>query len=167
MKSDVIIKPGWSDARYTERCRRSMQQLGTRCKGSEDDIDRHQMARRWADVCERCVHLSHQEQTQTDARRRPPGRQLSDSRVWSCMCSQTSLHNRLPATTMNTQQGQSYGSNNGFQSVAPPRQEMEYLCADCGAKNEIRSREPIRCRECGHRIMYKKRTNRMVQFEAR
>ncbi|KIM45987.1 hypothetical protein M413DRAFT_8014 [Hebeloma cylindrosporum] len=44
---------------------------------------------------------------------------------------------------------------------------MEYLCADCGAKNEIKSREPIRCRECGHRIMYKKRTKRMVQFEAR
>ncbi|EPQ59598.1 hypothetical protein GLOTRDRAFT_98520 [Gloeophyllum trabeum ATCC 11539] len=48
-----------------------------------------------------------------------------------------------------------------------PRQEMEYICADCGAKNEIKSREPIRCRECGHRIMYKKRTKRMVQFEAR
>ena len=31
---------------------------------------------------------------------------------------------------------------------------------DCGAKNEIRSREPIRCRECGHRIMYKNRTKR-------
>jgi DNA-directed RNA polymerase subunit RPC12/RpoP len=61
------------------------------------------------------------------------------------------------------------------------REEMEYLCAgersfailclfpslnklyiikDCGAKNEIKSREPIRCRECGHRIMYKKRTKR-------
>ncbi|KAJ3744725.1 DNA-directed RNA polymerase I [Lentinula detonsa] len=48
-----------------------------------------------------------------------------------------------------------------------PRQEMEYLCADCNAKNEIRAREPIRCRECGHRIMYKRRTKRMVQFEAR
>ena len=32
--------------------------------------------------------------------------------------------------------------------------------SDCGAKNEIKSREPIRCRECGHRIMYKKRTKR-------
>ena len=63
----------------------------------------------------------------------------------------------------------------------PPREDMEYLCAgersfnanlwlfpslistqlkDCGAKNEIKSREPIRCRECGHRIMYKKRTKR-------
>ena len=34
------------------------------------------------------------------------------------------------------------------------------LLEDCGAKNEIKSREPIRCRECGHRIMYKKRTKR-------
>lgn len=87
--------------------------------------------------------------------------------------------------------------------VQPPREAMEYLCAgtscsapvcmtlnltllaDCGAKNEIKPREPIRCRECGHRIMYKKRTKRsayqflcdaslrnsfallVVQFEAR
>jgi len=35
---------------------------------------------------------------------------------------------------------------------------------DCGAKNEIKSREPIRCRECGHRIMYKKRTKRSTFF---
>ncbi|OJT13301.1 DNA-directed RNA polymerases I, II, and III subunit RPABC4 [Trametes pubescens] len=68
---------------------------------------------------------------------------------------------------MNSQPSQNYGSNSGFQNAPAPRQDMEYLCADCGAKNEIRSREPIRCRECGHRIMYKKRTNRMVQFEAR
>ncbi|KAI0031770.1 DNA directed RNA polymerase [Vararia minispora EC-137] len=57
------------------------------------------------------------------------------------------------------------GAGGGW--MPPPRQEMEYLCADCGAKNEIKPREPIRCRECGHRIMYKKRTKRMVQFEAR
>ncbi|PBK94853.1 hypothetical protein ARMGADRAFT_926664, partial [Armillaria gallica] len=36
--------------------------------------------------------------------------------------------------------------------------------ADCGAKNEIKSREPIRCRECGHRIMYKKRTKRSTSM---
>ncbi|KAK7695690.1 DNA-directed RNA polymerase core subunit rpc10 [Cerrena zonata] len=60
------------------------------------------------------------------------------------------------------------GSNpGGAYNNQAARQDMEYLCADCGAKNEIRSREPIRCRECGHRIMYKKRTKRMVQFEAR
>ncbi|KAI9227447.1 MAG: DNA-directed RNA polymerase I [Piptocephalis tieghemiana] len=44
---------------------------------------------------------------------------------------------------------------------------MIYSCADCGADNEIKPREPIRCRECGHRIMYKKRTKRMIQFDAR
>ncbi|OCH88304.1 hypothetical protein OBBRIDRAFT_836685 [Obba rivulosa] len=70
---------------------------------------------------------------------------------------------------MSSQQGGNYGNPpaSGGAAYMPQRQEMEYLCADCGAKNEIKSREPIRCRECGHRIMYKKRTKRMVQFEAR
>ncbi|KAH7887918.1 DNA-directed RNA polymerase I [Phlebopus sp. FC_14] len=66
------------------------------------------------------------------------------------------------------QQGQPNTSGGVGAGFAPnPRQDMEYICADCGARNEIKSREPIRCRECGHRIMYKKRTKRMVQFEAR
>ncbi|KXN86349.1 DNA-directed RNA polymerases I, II, and III subunit RPABC4 [Leucoagaricus sp. SymC.cos] len=51
-----------------------------------------------------------------------------------------------------------YDNNNAF--IPVPRQDMEYICADCNAKNEIKAREPIRCRECGHRIMYKKRTKR-------
>lgn len=57
-----------------------------------------------------------------------------------------------------------------------------YLCADCGAVNQIQPKEVIRCRSCGHRVMYKevrlylnciitlltmdKRTKRMVQFLA-
>lgn len=72
------------------------------------------------------------------------------------------------------------GGNNGNDGfVAPRLADMEYLCAgasspedlaagrlieqhptDCGATNEIRPKDPIRCRECGHRIMYKKRTKR-------
>ncbi|KAJ7086717.1 DNA directed RNA polymerase [Mycena epipterygia] len=66
----------------------------------------------------------------------------------------------------NAPQSQGGGSRYGAGFVAP-KEAMEYNCADCGATNEIKSREPIRCRECGHRIMYKKRTKRMVQFEAR
>ncbi|KAG0705486.1 DNA-directed RNA polymerase I [Suillus ampliporus] len=65
------------------------------------------------------------------------------------------------------QPGQQNTNAAGGTFLPAPRQDMEYICADCGAKNEIKSREPIRCRECGHRIMYKKRTKRMVQFEAR
>ncbi|KIJ56561.1 hypothetical protein M422DRAFT_22721 [Sphaerobolus stellatus SS14] len=64
-------------------------------------------------------------------------------------------------------QPQQYGSAGQPGAFIPQPQQMEYLCADCGAKNEIKPREPIRCKECGHRIMYKKRTKRMVQFEAR
>ncbi|KAF8542714.1 DNA directed RNA polymerase [Trichophaea hybrida] len=44
---------------------------------------------------------------------------------------------------------------------------MHYLCAECGVKVGINKGEPIRCKECGHRILYKQRTRRMVQFEAR
>lgn len=44
-----------------------------------------------------------------------------------------------------------------------------FVCSyvDCGSENEIKPKDPIRCRDCGYRIMYKKRTKRVVQFEAR
>ena len=47
------------------------------------------------------------------------------------------------------------------------KKAMIYVCGECRGDNEIKSRDPIRCRECGHRIMYKKRTNRMMVFNAR
>ncbi|KAG4090813.1 hypothetical protein H8356DRAFT_1279443 [Neocallimastix lanati (nom. inval.)] len=52
------------------------------------------------------------------------------------------------------------------QAIQHP-QQITYICGSCGVDNEIRPKEPIRCRECGNRILYKKRTKRMVQFEAR
>lgn len=36
--------------------------------------------------------------------------------------------------------------------------------SECHHENEIRLRDPIRCRECGYRIMYKKRTKRCILF---
>ncbi|KAI8806106.1 DNA directed RNA polymerase [Cladochytrium replicatum] len=41
-----------------------------------------------------------------------------------------------------------------------PRQEVAYICGECGVDNVIKPREPIRCKECGYRVMYKKRTKR-------
>lgn len=32
--------------------------------------------------------------------------------------------------------------------------------AECHANNEIKLKDAIRCRECGHRVMYKRRTKR-------
>lgn len=42
-----------------------------------------------------------------------------------------------------------------------------YLCGDCDAKVQLKRGDPIRCKECGYRVLYKERTNRMIQFEAR
>lgn len=47
------------------------------------------------------------------------------------------------------------------------QQTMIYICGECHMENEIKARDPIRCRECGYRIMYKKRTKRMIVFDAR
>ncbi|MBW0467870.1 hypothetical protein O181_007585 [Austropuccinia psidii MF-1] len=57
-------------------------------------------------------------------------------------------------------------TQSGFGRTAPI-QGINYLCADCGKDTSIKPREPIRCQECGCRVMYKKRIKRMVQFEAR
>lgn len=37
---------------------------------------------------------------------------------------------------------------------------MKYLCADCGKGVTINKGDPIRCKECGFRILYKERTKR-------
>ena len=42
-----------------------------------------------------------------------------------------------------------------------------YICGDCGFLNDIKPKDPIRCRMCGYRIMYKMRTKNLIQFEAR
>lgn len=44
---------------------------------------------------------------------------------------------------------------------------MTYICGDCGTKFPLKRQDPIRCKECGCRVLYKERTKRMVQFEAR
>ena len=47
----------------------------------------------------------------------------------------------------------------------PPRASSHL--SDCGAENFIKPKEPIQCHSCGYRILYKMRTKRMVQFQAR
>ena len=59
------------------------------------------------------------------------------------------------------------GGGTGAQEGAAPRQPMVYICGECHMENEIRQRDAIRCRECGYRIMYKKRTKRLIVFDAR
>lgn len=37
---------------------------------------------------------------------------------------------------------------------------ISHLLAECGAENHLQAKDPVRCRECGYRIMYKKRARR-------
>ncbi|XP_037675139.1 DNA-directed RNA polymerases I, II, and III subunit RPABC4-like [Choloepus didactylus] len=52
--------------------------------------------------------------------------------------------------------------------MLPPKQQpMICICGERHTENETKSRDPIRRRECGFRIMYKKRTKRLVVFDTR
>jgi len=59
------------------------------------------------------------------------------------------------------------GGGPGAAKESSSKQPMVYICGECHSENEIKPRDPIRCRECGYRIMYKKRTKRLIVFDAR
>ncbi|KAF4660956.1 hypothetical protein FOZ61_003580 [Perkinsus olseni] len=45
---------------------------------------------------------------------------------------------------------------------------VTYLCGECGAYVDIKPHDAVRCRECGHRILYKLRQKqRPCIYEAR
>jgi len=45
-------------------------------------------------------------------------------------------------------------------TTIPIMRGVEYRCGDCGARNVIKGGDPVRCRQCGFRILYKTRTKR-------
>jgi DNA-directed RNA polymerases I, II, and III subunit RPABC4 len=48
----------------------------------------------------------------------------------------------------------------GTSTVPALSRGVEYRCGDCGARNVIKGGDPVRCRQCGFRILYKTRTKR-------
>lgn len=44
---------------------------------------------------------------------------------------------------------------------------VAYRCMECDTSVRLAKGDAIRCSGCGHRVLYKERTKRMVQFEAR
>ncbi|OOF95773.1 hypothetical protein ASPCADRAFT_5101 [Aspergillus carbonarius ITEM 5010] len=57
------------------------------------------------------------------------------------------------------------GGDGGAGSLDGP--VVAYLCGECNSRVSLKRGDQIRCKECGHRVLYKERTKRMVQFEAR
>uniref|UniRef100_A0AC35TRC1 DNA-directed RNA polymerases I, II, and III subunit RPABC4 n=1 Tax=Rhabditophanes sp. KR3021 TaxID=114890 RepID=A0AC35TRC1_9BILA len=37
---------------------------------------------------------------------------------------------------------------------------MAYICGDCQTENSLKVKDAIKCRECGHRVLYKKRARK-------
>ena len=67
------------------------------------------------------------------------------------------------------QQGNSSYSGNVFDitesnSIDNSR-PVQYQCSQCDAKISLKARDAIRCKECGGRVLYKERTNRLVLRE--
>ncbi|KKK20618.1 hypothetical protein P175DRAFT_0504298 [Aspergillus ochraceoroseus IBT 24754] len=63
--------------------------------------------------------------------------------------------------------GQNAFSNDGLGSSSLDGPIVAYLCGECNSRVSLKRGDQIRCKECGHRVLYKERTKRMVQFEAR
>lgn len=47
------------------------------------------------------------------------------------------------------------------------KQGIDYFCANCQEEIQIKPKDQIRCRACGYRVLYKKRTKRLIVFDAR
>ena len=45
-------------------------------------------------------------------------------------------------------------------SLATDGPVTQYLCGECASKVQLKKGDPIRCKECGHRVLYKERTKR-------
>ena len=61
-------------------------------------------------------------------------------------------------------------NSNPFAHAAADRDmqtTVAYRCMECDTSVKLAKGDAIRCSGCGHRVLYKERTKRMVQFEAR
>lgn len=70
-------------------------------------------------------------------------------------------------SSSNAFQPNSFTTSNGANAFEDTSRPVAYQCGDCDTRVTLKRGDPIRCKECGYRVLYKERTNRMIQFEAR
>lgn len=66
------------------------------------------------------------------------------------------------ATTSNANTSTStsaFGANASY-GLEDTSRPVQYACGECDAKVVLKRGDPIRCKECGYRVLYKERTNR-------
>ncbi|EED24253.1 metallothionein-I gene transcription activator [Talaromyces stipitatus ATCC 10500] len=74
---------------------------------------------------------------------------------------------QVPALDNNQTAFGNGGGAGSYGAAQPQVQSVRYICGECDAKFSLPHNATLRCTECGHRILYKERTKRIVQFEAR
>eukprot|EP00420_Gonyaulax_spinifera_P025013 CAMPEP_0197893076 /NCGR_PEP_ID=MMETSP1439-20131203/32547_1 /TAXON_ID=66791 /ORGANISM="Gonyaulax spinifera, Strain CCMP409" /LENGTH=70 /DNA_ID=CAMNT_0043513325 /DNA_START=100 /DNA_END=312 /DNA_ORIENTATION=- len=52
------------------------------------------------------------------------------------------------------------------QPQAPAIAIVTYICGNCGLDVEMKTNDTVRCRECGYRILFKKRARKPMQYQA-
>lgn len=73
---------------------------------------------------------------------------------------------QVPALDNQTAFGNGGGAGAGGAGgyTQPQVQSSRYICGECDAKFSLPPNATLRCTECGHRILYKERTKRLVPF---
>lgn len=75
-------------------------------------------------------------------------------------------YQKITISTNNNQYSETTMTEDAANAATPAmlamRGGVEYRCGDCGAINVIKASDPVRCRQCGFRILYKMRTKRCM-----
>lgn len=58
-----------------------------------------------------------------------------------------------------------FGTEAGYSNMAIDAPTVAYLCGECSARVSLKRGDQIRCKDCGHRVLYKERTKRYVLVE--
>ncbi len=69
---------------------------------------------------------------------------------------------QVPAPTHTGSSAAAAGAIDDFRIDTDGTLKMIYFCSECGGDTYLGKADPIRCHNCGHRILYKKRTTRWV-----
>ena len=75
-------------------------------------------------------------------------------------------HHLRYCSTMSSQQTGSFGGGSAAQASTSDFTSLEkpvtYICGDCASDVTLKKADPLRCLQCGHRILHKKRTAKLV-----
>lgn len=106
-------------------------------------------------------HLSHAHSTSQPHRPNP---------LYTPPC-RTRPPDKLVTTLQSTMSREQYqvpnlggGAQNAFGDAGGPMDGpvVAYLCGECNSRVSLKRGDQIRCKECGHRVLYKERTKRLV-----